>query len=129
MGRFDRVFFLDLPSDTERRAIFNIHLKNAGVTFPDRQFRMDALVEKSWGMVGREIERAVRESQFTAYADGNREIEQDDLLAALGETVPVSKSHAEIVENLRKWKTEGRAFPASSDEKSATGLRGRTLEV
>jgi hypothetical protein len=130
MGRFDRVFFLDLPTDSERRAIFNIHLKNAGVTFPDRQFRMDALVEKSRGMVGREIERAVRESQFTAYADGNREIEHDDLMAALGETVPVSKSHAEIVESLRKWKTEGRAFPASSEDKpSNAGLRGRALEV
>lgn len=114
MSRFDRVFFLDLPNDVERREIFKIHLKNAGIAFPERQFHLDELVEKSRGMVGREIERAVREAQFTAFADNNREIEQADLLATLAETVPISKSHQEAVEILRRWKTEGRAFPASS---------------
>lgn len=117
MSRFDRVFFLDLPNDTERREIFKIHLKNAGIAFPDRQFNLDELVEKSRGMVGREIERAVREAQFTAFAEGNREIEQADLLSALEETVPISKSHQEAIELLRRWKTEGRAFPASSEDK------------
>jgi MoxR-like ATPase len=116
MSRFDRIFFLDLPNDTERKEIFKIHLKNAGIAFPERQFRLDELVEKSRGMVGREIERAVREAQFTAFADNNREIEQEDLLAALAETVPISKSHQEVIEVLRRWKTEGRAFPASSEE-------------
>jgi hypothetical protein len=128
MGRFDRTFFLDLPNDSERRVIFVIHLKNAGVDYPERRFRMDELVERSRGMVGREIERAVREAQFTAFADQNREIEQGDLLAALTETVPLSKSHQEVIEALRKWKTEGRAFPASSEERAAA-QRGRSIEV
>lgn len=128
MGRFDRTFFLDLPNETEIRTIFRIHLKRAGVSFPERQFRLDELVEQSRGMVGREIERAVREAQFTAFADGNREIEQTDLLAALAETVPLSRSHQEIIEALRKWKTEGRAFPASSEAKPPT-QRGRAIEV
>lgn len=128
MGRFDRTFFLDLPNDSERQAIFQIHLKNAGVDFPDRRFRMEELVQRSRGMVGREIERAVREAQFTAFADGNREIEQRDLEDALAETVPLSKSHQEVIENLRKWKTEGRAFPASSEDKIAA-QRGRNIEV
>jgi SpoVK/Ycf46/Vps4 family AAA+-type ATPase len=116
MSRFDRVFFLDLPNDNERRDIFKIHLKNAGIAFPDRQFNLEELVEKSRGMVGREIERAVREAQFTAFAENNREIEQADLFASLAETVPISKSHQEAIEILRRWKTEGRAFPASSGE-------------
>ncbi len=116
MSRFDRVFFLDLPNDNERREIFSIHLKNAGIAFPERQFNLNELVEKSKGMVGREIERVVREAQFTAFAENNREIEQADLLAALAETVPISKSHQEAIEILRLWKTEGRAFPASSEE-------------
>jgi len=128
MGRFDRTFFLDLPNDGERLAIFLIHLRNAGIDFADKRFRMPELVEHSRGMVGREIERAVRESQFTAFADGNREIEQVDLLAALAETVPLSKSHQEVIENLRKWKTEGRAFPASSEDK-AVMQRGRSIEI
>ena len=101
VGRFDRTFFLDLPNDGERRDIFLIHLRRAGETFPERRFRIDELVQKSRGMVGREIERIVREAQFTALADGNREIEQDDLLAALAEVVPLSKSHADVIDKIR----------------------------
>ena len=114
MGRFERTFFLDLPTRDERREIFAIHLKKAGETFPERRFGMEELVKESDGFVGREIERVVREAQFTALADGHREIEQDDLLEALREVVPLSRSHAEIIEHIRRWKTEGRAFAASS---------------
>lgn len=129
MGRFDRTFFLDLPNDQERRDIFLIHLTRAGETFPERKFRIDELVASSRGMVGREIERSVREAQFTALADDNREIEQEDLLSALSEVVPLSKSHAEVIDKIRKWKTEGRAFPASSEPLPDQGTRWRVLET
>jgi hypothetical protein len=129
IGRFERTFFLDMPNDTERKAIFLIHLKSTGAPFPERQFRLEELVERSRGHVGREIERAVREAQFTAFADGNREIMQPDLLKALEETVPIIKSHAEVIENLRKWKTEGRAFPASSEEAHEAGSQRRVIET
>jgi hypothetical protein len=129
VGRFDRTFFLDLPNEHERRDIFLIHLKRTGETFPDRKFRVDELVERSGGMVGREIERAVREAQFTALADQNREIEQADLLAALSEVVPLSKSHADVIEKIRKWKIEGRAFPASSEPTQNGGPKRRVLET
>ncbi|MCX6620687.1 MAG: AAA family ATPase [Acidobacteria bacterium] len=129
MGRFDRTFFLDLPSDVERRQIFLIHLKRAGMTFPERSLRMDTLVERSRGFVGREIERVVREAQFTAFADENREMEQGDLEAALAETVPLSKSHAEVIEHLQKWRKEGLASPASSEETRSGGGKGRMVEL
>jgi hypothetical protein len=132
MGRFDRVFFLDLPNDGERREIFLIHLRNAGVDFPERILDLDALVEATRGYVGREIERVVREAQFTAFADEkhkNREIEMRDLLLAVQETVPLSKSHSEIIEQLRKWKTEGRAFPASAEEQPAPLRGGRLTQI
>ena len=129
MGRFDRTFFLDLPNDEERKQIFSIHLNRAGETFPEKKFRIDDLVEKSRGMVGREIERSVREAQFTALADQNREIQQADLLTALSEVVPLSKSHAEVIDKIRKWKTEGRAFPASSEPLPEQGSRRRVLET
>jgi hypothetical protein len=129
MGRFDRTFFLDLPNDEERKQIFLIHLKRAGETFPEKKFRIDELLEKSRGMVGREIERSVREAQFTALADENREIEQEDLLMALSEVVPLSKSHADVIDKIRKWKTEGRAFPASSEPRPEQEPRRRVLET
>lgn len=115
MGRFDRTFFLDLPTAAERTGIFAIHLKKAGETFPERRFRLSDLATATDGFVGREIEQVVREAQFTALADGNREIESNDLLQAVGEVVPLSCSHAEVVESIRRWKLEGRAFAASTD--------------
>lgn len=129
MGRFDRTFFLDLPNAVERRQIFLIHLKRAGVAFPERSLRLDRMVEDSRGLVGREIERVVREAQFTAFADQNREIEQDDLDMALAEVVPISKSHAAVIEDLQKWRKEGLASPASSEEQRAATARGRMIET
>lgn len=129
MGRFDRTFFLDLPNEAERRAILQIHLKRAGVLFPERSLRMDDLVERSRGFVGREIERVVREAQFAAFADGNREVEQADVLASLSETMPLSRSHAEVITELRRWLTEGRAFPASAEEQRPAPARGRVIEA
>lgn len=128
MGRFDRTFFLDLPNSIERKAIFLIHLEHAGVTFPERSFfRTDELVLKSKGFVGREIERVVHEAQFTAFADHNRQIEMRDLLDAMAEVVPLSKSHAEVIDDLRRWLTEGRAFPASSEEPPPAAPGGRKI--
>ncbi|MBI3800392.1 MAG: AAA family ATPase [Deltaproteobacteria bacterium] len=130
LARFDRTFFLDLPNETERRQIFIIHLKRAGVTFPERSLRLHELVERSRGFVGREIERVIREAQFTAFADQNRKIEQADLETALAEVIPVSTSHAVMIENLRRWKTEGLASPASSEEsRASTAGRGRVIET
>jgi hypothetical protein len=129
MGRFDRTFFLDLPNNVERRQIFLIHLKRAGVAFPERSLHVDTLVERSRGYVGREIERVVREAQFTAFADQNREMEQTDLEAALAETVPLSKSHAEVIEHLQKWHKEGLASPASSEESRTEVGKSRMVEI
>jgi hypothetical protein len=128
MGRFDRTFFLDLPNDEERKQIFLIHLKRAGETFPDRKYQLGDLVEKSRGMVGRELERSVREAQFTALADQNREIEQEDLVSALSEVVPLSRSHADVIDKIRKWKTEGRAFPASSEPERESQSQRRLID-
>ncbi len=113
IGRFDRTFFLDLPTESERRQVFAIHLKKAGEAFPERRFDLGALAHRAEGFVGREIERVVREAQFTALAGGNREIEEDDLTQALEEVVPLSRSHREVIDGLRRWVREGRAFPAS----------------
>lgn len=129
MGRFDRTFFLDLPNEAERRQILLIHLKRAGVAFPERTLRLDPLVEQSRGFVGREIERVVREAQFAAFADKNRELEQADLESAVREVIPLSKSHAEVIDQLRRWKTEGLASPASVDEQRAGAGRGRVIEA
>ncbi|MBM4092171.1 MAG: AAA family ATPase [Planctomycetes bacterium] len=129
MGRFDETFFLDLPNEQERHDIFRIHLERTGETYPHRKFRMEELVEKSRGMVGREIERVVCAAQFRALADKNREIEQSDLLLTLSKVIPLSKSHAEVIDKIRKWKTEGLASPASSEPTPESTPKRRVLET
>lgn len=128
MSRFDRTFFLDLPNAVERKEIFAIHLKKAGVLYPERLPKLKELVEESRGYVGREIERAVREAQFAAFDDDNREIAAEDLLQAIKEIIPIEKSHASVIEELRKWKTDGRAMPASSEEPKAGAAKGRMID-
>lgn len=128
MGRFDRTFFLGLPNATERRQIFTIHLKRAGLSFPEKAVRMADLVDQTRGWVGREIDRVVREAQFIAFADGNREIEQKDLEGVIQQIIPLSKSHSERIGELEQYMKDGHAFPASSEEHAAPAGRGRMLE-
>ena len=64
-----------------------------------------------------------------AYADGNREMEMEDLEKALKETIPISRSHVEVIEGIQKWVTEGRAFPASSQEAVVAVGGRRVLET
>jgi SpoVK/Ycf46/Vps4 family AAA+-type ATPase len=129
VAHFDCIFFLDLPNNLERREIFEIHLKRARVDFPEQRFRMDELIEKSRGYVGCEILQAVVEAQFTAFEDDNREMEQKDLMHALQEVIPIERSHREVIDKLRNWKTEGRAFPTSSEEAGKPESRGRTIDA
>jgi hypothetical protein len=129
IGRFDQLFFVDLPTTSERLEILRIHLRRAKITFPDRKFRMEELVQQSRGFVGRELERAVREAAIAALIDGDREITHEDLVKRIGQIKPLSESHQEVIKQLQKLKTEGRAFPASSDEQPAAVTGRRTLEV
>ncbi|MBF0342459.1 MAG: SUMF1/EgtB/PvdO family nonheme iron enzyme, partial [Magnetococcales bacterium] len=127
MGRFDRIFFLDLPNLNDRQEIFQIHLQHAQVANPAEEFDLLELAERSQGFVGREIERVVREAQVTAFADPNgpRPMIQEDILQALAEVMPLSRSHTKVINELRKWKLEGRAFLASSEESPQDRQRHR----
>lgn len=112
-GRFDEIFFVDLPSPEERREIFIIHLKKRHRN-PDK-FDLDALVSASEGFTGAEIEQAVISALYDAFDDNMRALTTADLLKALKETVPLSVTMREEVEGLRRW-ARGRARPASGKE-------------
>jgi hypothetical protein len=112
-GRFDGAFFLDLPNDVEREAIFDIHLRRVRVASPRREFALPELVERSRGMVGREIETAVRQADMASLRDGNRKIAQADLERALADIEPIGISHKAQLDRLRQWRM---GKPASSPE-------------
>lgn len=101
-GRFDEIFFIDLPDAYEREQIFAIHL---GKRKRDPQkFDLKALAEHTQGFSGAEIEQVVIASLFTAF-DAGREIEQGDLESEAKAQVPLSRMMAEEIDELRTWAT------------------------
>ncbi len=108
-GRFDEIFFIDLPSEAEREEIFRIHLAKRG---RDPQgFALQRLAEDAVGFSGSEIEQVVISGLYDAFDEG-RELTNGDLLANIENTVPLSATRAEDIQALRDWATT-RARPAS----------------
>ena len=114
-GRFDEIFFVDLPSASERENIFIIHLKNKNRDYKALGLDMSELVKKTEGFSGAEIEEVVNEALFNAYANGQDDIKQENLLECISATSPLSRTMAETIANLRKW-AEQRARMASKDK-------------
>lgn len=114
-GRFDEIFFVDLPSAKERENIFDIHLRNKGRDHKALGLDMGKLVKASEGFSGAEIEEVVNEALFNAYADGQKDVTMKNLLDCMNATSPLSRTMAETIANLRKW-AEQRARFASKEK-------------
>jgi hypothetical protein len=99
-GRFDEIFFVDLPSPQNRRDILTIHLRKRRLD--PAQFKLDPLVEATDGFSGSEIEQAAVSALYAAHSQ-RRELTQEDLLAEIRQTRPLSVVMAEKVEELRNW--------------------------
>ena len=113
-GRFDEIFFLDLPTQKEREEIFTVHLRKRHRFLQDYDaFR---LAKESEGYVGSEIEQAIIDAMYVGFNDGQREFTTDDISAALKRQVPLSVSQRETIHALRSWLQEGRAQSASFQE-------------
>lgn len=99
-GRFDEIFFVDLPQLVERRAIFAIQLQRRGRNAA--QFPLDELAARAESFSGAEIEQVVISALYEAFADGV-ELGASHLHAAMAETVPLAVTMAEHVASLREW--------------------------
>lgn len=100
-GRFDEMFFVDLPIESEREEIFKIHLTKRKRS-PD-DFNMERLVAVSEGYTGAEIEQAIISALYEAFDDGMRELRTEDIVKALGETIPLSVTMSETIKSMRSW--------------------------
>lgn len=109
-GRFDEVFFLDLPTERERREILEVHVRKRRRIPAD--FDLDSLAVQSVGRTGAELEQAIIDAMYVGFA-GQREFATEDILAALQKQVPLSVSQREVITSLRNWLREGRAQSAS----------------
>lgn len=108
-GRFDELFFVDLPSDHERLEIFRVHLRRLGVD--SSGFNLESLKKFTKGWTGAEIEQCVISALTTARLEG-RQVTDVDLFNMTANAVPLSKTMKEQVELIRKWAFE-RAVRAS----------------
>lgn len=108
-GRFDEIFFVDLPNLEERTDIWRIHLEKRNRE--PKNFDLGSLAMTSDGLSGAEIEQALIAGLYEAF-DQSRPLQMDDLLDVLQDTVPLSRMMAEEIEGLRAWATQ-RARPAS----------------
>lgn len=109
-GRFDEIFFVDLPNTQERGDIFRIHLQKRRSDIS--RFDLEQLAKLSEGFSGAEIEQALIAAMYDAFAQ-DREFTQLDIIAALKSTLPLSRTMTEQVNALREWAHQ-RARPASS---------------
>jgi predicted AAA+ superfamily ATPase len=108
-GRFDQVFFVDLPTEEERKQIFKIHLSKNRVDVS--RFDLVFLAKATAGWNGAEIEQAVVSAVVDAYAE-QRELGEDDLYRMISATVPLSVTMEEQIKAIRSWAHE-RALNAS----------------
>ncbi len=109
-GRFDEIFFVDLPTAEERQDIFRIHLMKRRRAI-DR-FDLEQLANVCDGFSGAEIEQALVAAMYEAFAQ-DREFTQLDIIAACRATMPLSKTMNEQVTALRDWARQ-RARPAAA---------------
>lgn len=107
-GRFDDVFFVDLPDSAQRTAILAQVLRTRGRD--PQQFDLPALTEATAGFSGAELDSAVTSALYVAYAAG-RPLDTSTVLAEVAKTVPLSRLRAEDIAALRAW-AHGRARPA-----------------
>jgi AAA+ superfamily predicted ATPase len=108
-GRFDEIFFVDLPDAEARAAIFRIHLRRRNRA--PEEFAIDALVAATAGFSGAEIEQVIVAALYTAFAAG-QPLGNAHLQKEIGATRPLSHTMAERVAALRQWAVE-RTVPAN----------------
>lgn len=112
-GRFDEIFFVDLPNIHERQTIFEIHLKKR---YRDpKDFDTWDLAEATDKFSGAEIEQAVIDGMFVGFSD-DREVSTQDILRSVRDTVPLAVTMDQTIKDLKEWARD-RTRPATYDTK------------
>ncbi|MFQ5617316.1 MAG: AAA family ATPase, partial [Anaerolineales bacterium] len=111
-GRFDEIFFIDLPILEERREIFAIHLAKRGRE--PLSFDLNTLALESGGFSGAEIEQAIISALYDAF-EADRDLVDEDILRNMAATVPLSQILGEQINALRTWAATN-TRPASRPE-------------
>lgn len=127
-GRFDEIFYVDLPAQVEREEILRIHLGQRKRDY--LKFKVEYIAKEMLQFSGAEIEKAVEKAMFMAFSE-DREVDSDDLVKAVSDTIPLAITRKEEIAYLRQW-AQTRAIPASANrppeiDESQVAVRKRTL--
>jgi len=143
-GRFDEIFFVDLPNFEERKKIIEIHISKTGRS--PRNYNLDLLAKYSgedlWGddirLSGAEIEAWVKDSLMEAYArrttgDMNADLSMEDFETVLQRMVPMAKMRRDDCKSLRDWANENAVsatMSSNSDDNNSNAVSaGRKLDL
>ena len=110
-GRFDELFFVDLPTSDERRDILSLYMRKYLQVRFDGEFA-DKIVELTDGFTGADLESTVRDLAYRVIANDNFELNVENITTAFNNVVPLSQTSPEKIEAIRDWGKE-RAVPAS----------------
>ncbi|NJR49701.1 MAG: AAA family ATPase [Leptolyngbyaceae cyanobacterium CSU_1_3] len=110
-GRFDEIFFVGLPAQEERRAIFAVHLTRLR-PHNLKQYDLDRLAYETPDFSGAEIEQTLTEAMHLGFSQ-NRDFTTDDVLEAASQIVPLARTAKEQIEFLQEWAAAGKARLAS----------------
>ena len=113
-GRFDEIFFLDLPKEEERKEIFKIHLQEFR---PEnwKSFDYSKLATLSESFSGAEIRQSIIEGMYHAFYE-NREFTTDDICLALKDFIPLANLESNQMIKLKNWASSGQIRMASSKQ-------------
>ncbi len=123
-GRFDELFFVDLPNFEERKHILGIHLKKRG--WKPEQFDVEDLATRSEGFSGAELEQIIITAMIDAFGQGHI-LQYDDLERAWRSTVPLSVTMEDKIFALRNW-AQDRCRRATSDSRVTSMLESEARD-
>ncbi|GAA6614245.1 AAA family ATPase [Scytonema sp. NUACC26] len=110
-GRFDEIFFVGLPSQEERKAIFNVHLTRLR-PHNIKNYDLERLAYETPDFSGAEIEQTLIEAMHIGFSQ-NRDFTTDDILEAASQIIPLARTATEQIQKLQEWAAAGRARLAS----------------
>lgn len=131
-GRFDEIFFLNLPTVQERQDIFKVHLQRLRPSRL-REFNLPLLARQAKDFSGAEIEQVIIDGMHRAFASVHqgqrRDFTTEDILLAIEETVPLAAIAHDQISRLKRWAAEAGARTASRDESLIEELKRYTTPL
>ncbi|MFM7615652.1 MAG: AAA family ATPase, partial [Synechococcales cyanobacterium] len=110
-GRFDEIFFVGLPNQTERQEIFTVHLSRLR-PHQGSNFHLERLAYETPDFSGAEIEQTIVEAMHIAFSQ-NRDFTTDDILEAASQMIPLARTAQGQIRVLQDWAASGKARLAS----------------